>query len=107
MPEEIIIFITAGNKTEANQIAKVLIQEKLAACVNMIDPVESVFKWQNKMSQEKEILMMVKSINRNMDKIITMVKQNHSYDVPEIIAMPIISGSKEYLSWLREESSGR
>ena len=98
----IVIFITAANKIEAKKISSLLIKNKLAACVNIIKGVESLFWWKNKVDMGKEVLLVVKSKKEKLDKIIKLVKSVHSYQVPEIIAMPIIGGLKEYLDWINE-----
>lgn len=96
----IVIFITAGNKQEAQKIAQALIKLHLAACVNIIAKVNSVFFWKSKVDQAKEVLLMVKSKKNKLPKIIKLVKSLHSYQVPEIIALPVIGGDKPYLRWM-------
>lgn len=96
----VIILATAGNKKEAQKIATGLVSSKLAACVNMIDKVDSLFFWEGKIDQAKECLLIIKSKREKLPKIITMIKSLHSYKVPEIIALPIIAGSKSYLRWI-------
>ena len=96
----VIILVTAGNKKEAQRLAAGLIGSKLAACVNIIDKVDSLFFWESKIDQAKECLLMIKSKREKLTKIIKAVKSLHSYKVPEIIALPIIAGSKSYLRWI-------
>jgi len=96
----IVIFITAPNKKEAGHIAKKLIQKKLAACVNIIANIDSIFWWKAKVDSAKEVLLVVKSTKSKLAKIIKLVKATHSYDTPEIIALPIIGGEKKYLKWI-------
>lgn len=96
----IIIFITVPNKKEARRIAIGLIKNKLAACVNIIDRVDSFFRWQAKLDNAKELLLIVKSKKQNLAKIIKLVKSLHSYDVPEIIALPLVGGYRPYLRWI-------
>lgn len=96
----IIIFVTASSKKEAQKIAAGLIKQKLAACVNIIDKINSVFFWDSKVNQAKEVLLMIKSKKEKLPKIIKLVKSLHSYKVPEIIALPIIAGDKPYLRWI-------
>ena len=96
----IVIFITASNKKEAKCIAVGLIKNKLAACVNIIDRVDSFFRWQAKLDNAKESLLIVKSKKQNLARIIKLVKSLHSYDLPEIIALPVIGGYKPYLRWI-------
>ena len=97
---KIVIFITAANKQEARRIASSLIKEKLAACVNIVEKVESLFWWQAKVDQAKEVLLIVKTKKKLLNKLIRLVKSLHSYTVPEIIALPIIGGNSDYLNWI-------
>jgi periplasmic divalent cation tolerance protein len=98
----IVIFITAANKKEAGKIARALVKNKLAACANIIKEIESVFWWQGKVDKAKEALIIIKSRKEKLAKIIKLVKRMHSYSVPEIIALPIVSGDKPYLEWIDE-----
>lgn len=101
----IVIFITASNKKEAKRLAQALIRNKLAACVNIIDAVTSLFWWQGKIDKANEVMLVAKSKKEKLAKIIACVKSLHSYQVPEIIALPIIGGNSAYLKWI-EESLG-
>ncbi len=105
MSKEVVIFITAGSQAEAEKIARRLVEEKFAACVNIIPGAVSVFRWEGKVNQENEVLLIVKSVAELLEKVVDRVKQLHSYQVPEVIALPIIGGAPDYLKWLREESS--
>ena len=96
----IVIFITAANKKQANNIGRELVKHKLAACVNIASNIESIFWWQGKLDKAKESLLIIKSRKEKLSKIIKLVKSLHSYSVPEIIALPIISGNKDYLKWI-------
>ncbi len=98
----IVIFITASNKKEAKKIAEALIKNRLAACVNIIDKIESFFWWQGKVERANETLLIIKSQREKLTKIIKLVKSIHSYKVPEIIALRIIGGEKNYLKWIDE-----
>ncbi len=100
----VVIFVTAANKKEAKMIASALIKEKLAACVNIIEKVHSLFRWQGKVDMAYETLLIVKTRKTLMDKLIKKVKSLHSYEVPEIIALPIICGDKKYLKWINEST---
>lgn len=98
----IIVLITASNKKEAARIAQGLVKNKLAACVNIIGKIESLFWWQGKIDRAKEVLLVVKSQKKMLSRIIKLVRSLHSYDCPEIIALPIIGGHKNYLDWIDE-----
>ena len=86
------------------KISKYSIKHHLAGCVSAIDKVESVFSWDGKMEQEKEILLMIKTLRVNFEKIKVLISELHPYNVPEIIAVPIVDCSKEYLQWLAHET---
>ncbi len=104
MSNKIVVFITAASKAEAEKIATSLVAEKLVACVNIVGCVQSIFNWQGRVNNEPEVLMIAKTIKGNFDKLAVRVKALHSYDVPEIIALPIVAGSSDYLNWIDEET---
>jgi len=100
----LVIFVTAANRMEAEAIASCLVKEKLAACVNIIENVRSLFRWQGKVDNAKEALLIIKSRKALMNKLIKKIKSLHSYEVPEIIALPIIYGDKKYLRWINDST---
>jgi periplasmic divalent cation tolerance protein len=100
--ENIVVFITASNEEEASTIARALVEARFAGCVNIIRNIRSIYSWQGKIEDEPEVLMIVKTQKSLFDSLSTKVKELHSYTVPEIIAMPIVSGSEDYLKWLKE-----
>ncbi len=104
MSNYIIIYITTGSINEAKKIGRALLEEKLVACSNIISPIRSIYRWQGKICDDKEALMILKTRKKLFKQIVKIVEELHSYDVPEIIAMPIIEGSSKYLSWLNEET---
>jgi len=95
-----IILVTCANKKEAGFIAEKLIKDKAAACVNIVGKVESVFWWKGKVDHSKEVLLIIKSRKSSLSRIIKIVRSLHSYNVPEIIALPIVAGYKPYLEWI-------
>ena len=97
----VIIMVMCATRTEARRIASSLLAKKLVACANIIDGVESKFWWKGKIDRANETLLMMKAKRANFKKIEAAVKKLHSYEVPEIIAVPIIAGSKDYLSWIK------
>ncbi|MCX5703899.1 MAG: divalent-cation tolerance protein CutA [Candidatus Omnitrophica bacterium] len=100
--DKIIIFVTCANKKEADRIAKALLKEKLVACVNILDKVESFFWWEAKIDHAQETLLIIKSKKTKLAQIIKLIKSMHSYKVPEIIALKIAGGDKDYLRWIDE-----
>jgi periplasmic divalent cation tolerance protein len=100
-----VILVTCANKREAKRIAISLVKGRLASCVNIIDKIESFFWWEKKIDYAKEILLIIKSKKKRFSEIIKLVKKLHSYSVPEIIALNITSGEKNYLKWIDESIS--
>jgi periplasmic divalent cation tolerance protein len=103
--EALVVYITAPNEEEAAKIARALVKERLAGCVNIIKNIRSIYSWQGKIEDDRELLMIVKTRAELFSSLKTRVKELHSYTVPEIIALPIVDGSEEYLAWLRETTS--
>ena len=100
----IVIFVTVSSKEEAHKIIQALIQEKLVACGTIIDGVGSHFWWQGTIDQAKETLLILKTRKALFPKVVKKVKSLHSYEVPEIIALPIVAGNKQYLEWIDEST---
>ena len=98
----IVIFITTANKEESKKIAVALLEAKLAACVNIVDKVRSMFWWKGRIDSSEENLLIVKTAKSKLVKVIKTVKSLHSYTVPEVIALPVSGGNKDYLSWIDE-----
>lgn len=98
----IILFITTGSDEEAQKISKILLEGKKVACVNIIDKVSSHFWWEGKLDSAQENLLIAKTRASLLSEIIELVKKTHSYDIPEIIALPIIGGNQDYLEWLEQ-----
>ncbi|MDD5045031.1 MAG: divalent-cation tolerance protein CutA [Candidatus Omnitrophica bacterium] len=96
----IVILITCSGIKEAQKIARALVKERLCACVNILGNIKSLFRWQGKIDSAREILLIAKSKKEKFAKIAKRVRSLHSYEVPEIIALPVVAGEKEYLSWL-------
>lgn len=101
----VVVIITAGSAAEAEQIARGLVEARLAACVNIIPRVDSLFRWQGKLDTAAESLLIVKGRASRLDDIIALVKARHSYQVPEIITLPIVGGHPAYLDWLGRETA--
>ncbi len=100
MTDKIVIFITARNIRESKKIARHLVQAQLAACVNILHPIRSVYRWQGKIEEERECLLIAKSTRGLFREIVAEVKKVHSYKTPEILCLPVVDGSPDYLAWL-------
>jgi periplasmic divalent cation tolerance protein len=102
----IIVLVTTSSREEAEKIAKTLLEERLVACANIIGPIHSLFWWQGKIDTAQEHLILVKTRKDLFNKLSEKVKALHSYQVPEIIAIPIVEGLKDYLNWIDESLKG-
>ena len=106
MSESIVVLITTSSQAEADRIANALVAEMMAACVNVIPGVTSVYRWQGEVQRAQEWLLVAKSQKDVLDAVIRRVKELHSYDVPEIIALPLAGGHDAYLRWIDKEVHG-
>ena len=97
----LIVLMTASNREEAAKIVRILLEERLIACGNIVESVCSLFWWKGKIEEEKEVLVIMKSREGLFKKLSKRVTELHSYDVPEILALPIVDGSPSYLEWLK------
>lgn len=98
-----IILVTCGTLREARRIARAVVEAKFAACVNVVlNPVESIYRWKGKVEVSREYLLVMKSTAQRLPELERMVQSMHSYDVPEFLVLPVVSGSHEYLGWLVE-----
>ena len=100
--EPIVVFITAPTKEEARGLADFMVERGLAACVQLLPEIESVYRWQSNLEHQKETLIIVKTTSSQFEELEREVRKMHSYDTPEIVAFPITAGSPAYLQWLGE-----
>ena len=103
MMQSIVVLVTCENQDEAKKIAGALVEKRLAACANILPNVRSVFRWQGAVEDEDEVLMIIKTRHEVFDHLAEVVTELHSYDVPEIIALPIVAGNAPYLDWIENE----
>ena len=99
MTDKKIVLTTAGTREEAGKIARALVERRLAACVNVV-PIESVYRWNNKVENAQEWLLLVKTTAEAFDDLDAAVRELHSYELPECVVLPIEAGSEEYLDWI-------
>jgi periplasmic divalent cation tolerance protein len=105
MSDELIIFVTAPNEDEARRIAETVVEERLAACVNIINGVESIYRWQGEVARDRELLLIIKTTSGCYGALERRVKELHSYTTPEVIAFRIERGSASYLDWIRDSTT--
>ncbi|GAI85948.1 unnamed protein product [marine sediment metagenome] len=101
--EYVVLFITTADEEEAKLISRVLLEQRKAACVNIVPGVSSLFWWQGNIDSAQESLLVIKTRAMLVNEVVQLVKEIHSNDVPEIIALPIVGGNKDYLEWVDKE----
>ena len=100
-----IVYTTIDNMHDAKKIARTLTKEKLVACVNIIPKIESVYRWKGKIEEDNECILIAKTIDKNVKKTIQKIKELHTYELPDIIVLPIIGGLKDYLNYIQDETT--
>ena len=104
-PQACVILVTTGSEAEAETIAAALLEEHLVACVTLLNPVRSLYRWQGKIADDRECVLVIKTRTERFAAVEAKVQALHSYEVPEIICLPIMTGSSAYLSWLNQETT--
>jgi periplasmic divalent cation tolerance protein len=104
--DAIVVFVTAASLEQAERIAHALVGERLAACANIVGPIRSIYRWKDEVQNDAEHLMIIKTRAKLLTKIEPRVKELHSYQVPEVIALPIVAGAKPYLDWVFASTVG-
>ena len=107
MTDKIVVLVTGSNARECARIARHLLERRLIACANLVPQVRSLYTWEGKIADEKECLMVLKSSRERFPELQAEIEKLHSYSVPEIIALPIVEGSPNYLNWIAESVSKR
>jgi len=100
MTEALVVMVTASSPEEAGRLAEVVVGERLAACVNIVPAIRSIYRWQDTVCDEEETLLVIKTTRGRFPELARRVQELHSYDVPEVVALPIEEGSTPYLDWL-------
>ena len=103
MTDKIVVFSTCGSREEAEKLARHLLEARLAACVNVIMQIQSFYWWQGKIEDSQEWLLVIKTARDLFDKVRAVLETAHSYELPEVLALPIVDGSPNYLAWLDRE----
>ena len=104
MSYPVVVLVTCGSEEEALKIANALVEDRLAACVNLVTPIRSIYRWEGKIWDEKEWLLIIKTQKDRFEELEKKVKSLHSYSVPEIVSLSITEGSSAYLEWIRENT---
>ena len=102
MTDKLLVLTTTGSESEARKIAEMLVERRLAACVNVIPRIQSVYRWQGRVETAEEFLLIVKTVKSKEDQVQAAIRESHSYELPECISIPVESGSAEYLRWITE-----
>lgn len=100
--DSLVVFVTAPGEEDAAKIARALVEERLAGCVNIVRGIRSVYRWQEKIEDDAEVLMICKTKTTLFAELSERVKELHPYTVPEVIALPVVAGSEDYLQWLAD-----
>lgn len=101
----LVVLVTTANYEEGQRIANALVRQRKAVCVNIVPRVNSLFRWKGKTEEAEEALLIAKTSVDLFPEVVSLVRSMHSYDVPEIVALPIVDGNPAYLAWLQEETS--
>jgi periplasmic divalent cation tolerance protein len=102
----VMVWTTIGSSTDGHKLASILVGERLAACVNVLSEMESVYRWQGRVETDRERQVVMKTTADRIPALKARVRELHDYDLPEFIVVPIISGSEPYLQWIRESAAG-
>ncbi len=103
MTDKIVVFSTCGSDEEARKVARGLVEKRLAACVNVTPGIRSIYRWQGAIEEDSEYLLMIKSRRDLFERLRAELESLHSYDVPEVVALPVVDGSEAYLGWMDQE----
>ncbi len=106
MAEQILVMVTCASSPEAESISRQLLEERLIACVNIAGRIRSLYRWKGAMARESESLLLMKTRRDLFDRLCERVRELHSYEVPEVVAFPIVAGNPEYLDWIEESLEG-
>lgn len=101
------VYVTCANREEALKVGRTVVEKRLAACANILDNMTSIYWWEGKLTEDSETVLVFKSHAELMDELIATVKAVHGYSVPCVVALPILEGNPDYLTWLEEETSLR
>jgi len=104
MTDKILVLSNCGSADEAHEVARTLVEARLAACVNIVDGVRSIYHWQGEIEESPEWTLLIKTRRSLFDQLCTELRRIHSYQVPEVLAIPVVDGQSEYLAWIDRET---
>jgi periplasmic divalent cation tolerance protein len=107
MTEKIVVLSNCGSEEEAHRVARALVEARLAACVNIVPGVRSIYHWQGSVQEDSEWMLIIKSTRPLFEQLAAELRKIHSYEVPEVLAIPVVAGDEAYLEWLNRELSGK
>jgi len=103
MTQAFLVLTTTSSREEADRLAKLIVEQKLAGCIQISGPVSSLYLWKGEVQSDQEMLLSIKTVSKAYTRLEKLIRENHSYEVPEIIALPIETGSGDYLAWLQDQ----
>jgi periplasmic divalent cation tolerance protein len=103
MTDKIVVLSTFASAEDAQRVARALVEKKLAACVNVIPVIRSIYRWEETIEDEEEVLIVIKSSRALIQELTDEIERLHSYEVPEVIALPVVDGAERYLAWMNRE----
>jgi periplasmic divalent cation tolerance protein len=107
MTEKILVLSNCGSEEEARRVARALVEARVAACVNIVPGIQSVYHWQGAIQEDSEWMLVIKSTRPMFESLAAELRKIHSYQVPEVLAIPVIAGDQNYLDWMDREISGK
>ena len=106
MSEKIVVFSNCGSQDEARRVARALVDTRVCACVNIVPGIQSIYRWQGAIQEETEWMLIIKTKRELFERLCTELRKNHSYEIPEVIAIPVVEGNHDYLDWIDRETLG-
>ncbi len=100
------VYVTAANESEADLIARTVVEERLAACANRLGSIQSIYWWEGRVCEGEEVALVLKTAEERKDELVERIKQLHSYDCPCIVCLPIAGGNPDFLAWINSETGG-
>lgn len=106
MTDKVVVLVTCSSAEEAGKIATAIVEQRLAACANIVSGIRSIYRWEGKVQDDQETLVIIKTTRERFAAVRDAIQKLHSYSVPEIIALPIVEGSEKYLNWIQDSVPG-